>query len=436
MDRSGNLFVVDAYDEKSAQSISYASSSVRRIAPDGTVTTFAGVDGTMPRTEGPIGSRDGTGTDARFNYPDGITIDASGNLFVSDSGNRTIRRITPAGVVTTIAGTAGITGRADGNGAAARFLMPLGITADSGGNLLVADAFNHTIRKVAANGDVITVAGKPEIFGSRDETGTAALFRAPSGIAGDGRGNMYIADRFNHTIRRISRTGEVTTIAGTAGQAGVANGTGSEARFDSPSDVAVDSSGNLYVADTRNALIRRIMPAGAVSTMAQYQADAIAADANGNVYAASFSSPAIRKITPSGTVTDISALISPETHVSIDDIVLDAAGNLFVAAARGIRRITPEGNVSLVGPLMPPFSSSIIAPRPSITIDQEGNLYTNAPGGTLFRTTQAGATTRVFDLEPLGFAKGFLGDRKHFEMVGPKTIAITVPNGVYLLRLP
>lgn len=437
VDRSGNLYVVDAFDQNSARDISYASSSIRKIAPNGVVTTLAGVDGTVPRTEGAIGSRDGSGTDARFNSPDGITIDADGNLFVSDMGNRTIRKVTPAGDVTTVAGSPGLSGSADGNGAAARFLAPMGITSGPDGNIYLADSFSNTIRQVAANGDVITVAGKPASYGYRDGNSTSALFWNPAGIAGDGLGNMFIADRNNHSIRRVSAAGEVTTIAGMAGQPGAVNGTGADARFLSPSDVAVDSTGNLYVADTGNSLIRKITPTGAVTTvLTQYRATAIAVDADGNVYAGDFSSPIVRKITPSGAVTELSLLIPSETYVPIGDIVADADGNLFATTFSGIRKVTRAGAVSLVGPQAPPSASPIIAPLPSITMDEEGNLYTNLPDGTLRKTTQTGQTTEVFDLEPLGFVKGFAGERKYFEMVAPKTIAITIPNGIYLLRLP
>jgi sugar lactone lactonase YvrE len=435
VDKSGNLYVVDAYDQNSRRDVSYASSSIRKITPDGVVTTLAGVHGTRPRTQGPIGSSDGTGTDARFNYPDGITIDAAGNLFVSDTGNRTIRKITPAGAVTTIAGTAGLSGSADGNGTAARFLTPQGITIDPEGNLYVADSINHTIRKVASNGDVVTVAGKPTNYGSRDGVGASALFWDPAGIAADRQGNMYIADRTNHTIRKISRTGEVSTIAGMAGQPGSANGAASAAQFSRPNDVAVDAAGNLYVADG-NDLIRKITPAGVVSTLTEYRAGAITVDADGNVYAARFDSPNVRKVTPSGATTDISMLIAPESAISIMDITLDPAGNLFAATSRGIRKITPTGILSPVGPQTPSPPCPIIHPLASISIDEDGNLYTNVCGGGLRKTTQAGEVSQVFDLEPLGFAQGFLGERKHFEMVGPKTMAITVPNGVYLLRLP
>jgi sugar lactone lactonase YvrE len=437
VDRSGNVYVVDAYDQNSARDISYASSSIRRITPNGVVSTLAGVHGTLPRTAGATGSSDGNGTEARFNSPDGIAIDAAGNLFVSDTGNRTIRRVTPEGAVTTIAGSPGLTGSADGNGAAARFLSPLGITAAPDGSVYLADSFSNTIRQVTANGDVITVAGKPASYGHRDGSRSSALFWNPAGIAGDGSGNLFIADRSNHAIRRISAAGEVTTIAGMAGQPGAVNGNGADARFHSPSDIAVDSAGNLYVADTGNSLIRRITPAGAVSTLqTQYRAGAIAVDAQGNVYAGNFDSPIVRRITPSGTVTELSMLTASETHVSIGDIVPDAEGNLFATTINGIRKITPAGAVSLVGPQAPPSASPIIAPLPSITMDEEGNLYTNLPDGSLRMTTQTGQTAQVFDLEPLGFVKGFLGERKHFEMVGPKSIAITVPNGVYLLRLP
>ena len=197
-----------------------------------------------------------------------MAVDAAGNVYVADTGNDTIRKITPAGVVTTLAGTAGQAGSADGTGTAARFNEPDGVAVDAAGNVYVADTNNDTIRKITPAGVVTTLAGTAGQAGSADGTGAAAQFNAPEGVAVDGAGNVYVADTGNDTIRKITPAGVVTTLAGTAGQVGSADGTGSAARFNDPDGVAVDGAGNVYVADTINDTIREITPAGVVTTLA------------------------------------------------------------------------------------------------------------------------------------------------------------------------
>ena len=217
---------------------------------------------------GGSGSADGTGAAARFASPSGVAVDSAGTVYVADGGNSTIRKITAGGVVTTLAGTAGALGSIDGTGAAARFSSPTGIAVDSAGTVYVADTGNSRIRKITAAGVVTTLAGSPGGSGSTDGTGAAARFYFPMGIAVDSAGTVYVADTGNSTIREITPAGVVTTLAGTAGATGSADGTGAAASFSSPSGVAVDSAGNLYVADRANSTIREIAPAGVVTTLA------------------------------------------------------------------------------------------------------------------------------------------------------------------------
>jgi sugar lactone lactonase YvrE len=234
--------------------------TVRRITPAGVVTTFAGTAGTC-------GAVDATGTAAQFCRPAGITADGSGNLFVTDLDNQKIRRITLAGDVTTIAGAGAPCGAADGTGTAARFCNPFDITLDDAGNLYVTDLDNETMRRITPTGEVTTIAGAVGVCGEVDGTGTAAQFCAPHGIAAVD-GDLYVADEVGHVIRKITPAGEVTTFAGTAGTCGAADGIGTAAQFCFPVGMAADSGGNLYVADAGNFSIRRITPAGVVSTVA------------------------------------------------------------------------------------------------------------------------------------------------------------------------
>ncbi len=240
----------------------YGNHTIRKIVISTlAVTTIAGSAGTY-------GSADGTGTAATFNYPFGITTDGT-NLYVTDYGNHTIRKIVlSTGAVTTIAGSAGAYGSADGTGAAATFYYPAGITTD-GTNLYVADYGNNTIRKIVISTlAVTTIAGSAGTYGSADGTGAAATFFYPFGITTDGT-NLYVTDYGNSTIRKIVLpTGAVTTIAGSAGTNGSADGTGTAATFYYPAGIITDGT-NLYVADSYNSTIRKmVISTGAVATVA------------------------------------------------------------------------------------------------------------------------------------------------------------------------
>jgi hypothetical protein len=211
---------------------------------------------------------DGLASLARFNNPWGAAVDSAGNVCVADTGNNTIRNVTPWGLVTTLAGLAGSPGSTDGLGGLARFNQPSGLALDKAGTLYVADTWNHTIRKVTPAGVVTTLAGSAGAPGSADGTGSDARFNFPSGVAVDSANNVYVADDHNFTLRRVTPAGVVTTLAGLAGSSGSADGTGSVARFGQslslgsqfscgPGSVAVDSAGNLYLADSANCTIRK-----------------------------------------------------------------------------------------------------------------------------------------------------------------------------------
>jgi hypothetical protein len=221
---------------------------------------------------GGAGMADGTGAAARFGFSYGVAVDGAGNLFVADTMNNTIRKVVVAtGAVTTLAGTAGMFGSTDGTGAAARFFDPSGVAVDGAGNLFVADRLNHTIRKVVvATGAVTTLAGTTGMSGSTDAIGTAARFNRPYGVALDSSGNLFVADSSNHTIRKVVvATGAVTTLAGTTGMSGSTDATGTAARFNRPYGLALDGTGNLFVADFSNHTIRKVVVAtGAVTTLA------------------------------------------------------------------------------------------------------------------------------------------------------------------------
>ncbi|MGA8148974.1 MAG: hypothetical protein WB870_15585 [Gallionellaceae bacterium] len=233
------------------------------MIPNPVTPTLALFAGNM----GGAGNNDGPEATAHFDAPYSVSTDTSGNVYVADSGNNTIRRITPTGMVSTLAGTPAIFGSADGTGAAASFYYPNGIATDSVGNVYVADSGNNTIRKITPTGVVSTLAGTPGVQGSADGTGTAASFNYPTGVATDNAGNVYVADSGNNTIRKISPAGIVSTVAGAPGVTGSGDGTGAAASFHYPIGVATGSAGHVYVADSGNNTIRKITPDGAVSTL-------------------------------------------------------------------------------------------------------------------------------------------------------------------------
>ncbi len=241
-DGSGNLYVAD-----------WSNNEIRKVViSTGVVTTLAGAGSGYP------GSTDGTGTAAKFKEPYGITYDGSGNLYVADMGNNEIRKIViSSAVVTTLAGST-TAGSANGTGTAARFNYPFGLTTDGKGNLYVADYANNEIRQIVISSGVVTTLAGSTTASSADGIGTAAGFSIPYDVVCDGNGNLYVADGGNQEIRKIViSSASVTTLAGST-TAGNGNGTGTAASFHQPSGITIDASGNLYVADEENNLIRMI----------------------------------------------------------------------------------------------------------------------------------------------------------------------------------
>jgi streptogramin lyase len=260
VDSQGNIYVADQENY-----------TIRKITPVGTnwgVTTIAGKANTANFNR----VQDGTNSSALFNFPTGVAVDGWGNLYVADQQNNAIRLITPAGtnwVVTTIGGQGPNNPNfADGTNTASLFSGPTGIAVDASSNVFVADQYNYAIRKITpiagtTNWVVTTIAGSPTNYGSGDGTNAGAQFNGPTGVAVDAGGTLYVADQPNNTIRKVTHSGTnwiVTTLAGHL-RPGSTDGTNT-GLFDGPSSVAVDASGNLYVADDFNSAIRRIAPLG------------------------------------------------------------------------------------------------------------------------------------------------------------------------------
>jgi ELWxxDGT repeat protein len=308
------------------------------------------------------------GTNARFNYANGIAVDAANNVYVADSSNYVIRKITSSGFVSTFSGS-GIQGLLDGTRTLARFSNINGIAVDANENIYVTES--HSIRKINASGFVTTLAGGLS-WGKLDGTGTNAQFYLPYGVAVDINGTVYVADTSNHLIRKITSSGNVTTVAGS--RRGFADGAGTEAKFDVPTGVTVDISGNLYIADSNSPRIRKISSSGAVTTIAgngRFEfADGIGTnamfkypygitiDATGNIYVTDQSIFRIRKITLAGVVTTLagSGLAGFQDGAGqnakfkyFSGISADISGNIYVGDVERVRKLslTP----TLPGPL-------------------------------------------------------------------------------------
>ncbi len=286
IDANGNFIVADAFNNR-----------IRKVTPSGNVSTLAG--------SGSAAFAEGTGVAASFNSPSHVCIGTDGTIYVADSYNHRIRKVTPLGVVTTLAGS-GSNAFADGMGAAASFDRPRGVAVDSSNNVFVADLNNNRIRKITSAGLVSTLAGN-ETGGWVDGTGSGASFYQPIGICINTDGNIYVADYYNNRIRKVTTTGVVTTVAGGAGNGtnglGLINGIGQNAAFNAPHGLTADPSGNLIVADTDNHCIRKVtIPGGVVTTLA---GSGIAAYTNGNETVASFNYPV--------------------------DVTMDSSGNIYVA---------------------------------------------------------------------------------------------------------
>lgn len=240
IDADDNLYVADV-----------TAGTIRRITPAAEVTTFAG-HFTSPAT-----STDGVGTAASFNEPRGIAVDAAGIIYISEGNGHVVRKISLDRMVSTLAGLAGASGTADGNGSLARFTRPAGLAVDAAGTVYVADEGNHAIRKITPAGEVSTVAGVKGTAGATDAKGVLAKFSGPMGIAVDESGVLFVTDTGNNTVRSISASGQVTTLGGLAGAAGSADGSGAVARFRSPRGITLDAAGVLCFADTENHTLRK-----------------------------------------------------------------------------------------------------------------------------------------------------------------------------------
>ncbi|OIQ95453.1 serine/threonine-protein kinase PknD [mine drainage metagenome] len=437
-DSTGNLYVADAYNN-----------TIRKITPAAVVTTLAG-------SAGICGSADGSGSAASFclslSYSaySGVATDSAGNVYVGDTSNNTIRKITSAGVVTTLAGSPGgiIGGYADGAGSAARFSSPSGVATDSSGNVYVGDTGNRIIRKITPAGVVTTFAGTAGVVGSTDGTGAAASFNWPLGVATDSAANVYVADMFNYTIRKISPAAVVSTLAGTAGSLSTVNGTGSAARFDMPVGISADTTGNVYVTELSDT--RKVTSAAVVSTFASVTGYGAGTDSAGNVYIADTANGVIRKITPAGIVTTLAGSApvigsangsgSTGTFDRPSGLASDAAGNVYVADTFNcvIRKITSAAVVSTFagtagscGAVDGTGAAASFSSPWGVATDSAGNVYVaDTQNRTIRKITPAAVVTTLAGTVGVSGSTNGTGTAASFNL--PQGVATDSAGNVYV----
>jgi sugar lactone lactonase YvrE len=296
---------------------------------------------TFANLNGDSGSADGSRINAKFYFPRGITIDEFDTLYITDTYNHTIRKILSSGEVSTIAGSATFFGLTNGNGSEARFCYPHGITIDSSKNLYVCDTFNHIIRKITPSGEVTNFTG--------------SVFNYPYGITIDSFNNLYVSDTFNHVIRKITPSGEITIFAGSLGNIGSTNGNGTNSKFHYPYGITIDSSNNLYVCDTGNQFVKKITPSKDVTKYAEIESQEIICDTNNNLFVSNTFNQTIHKINTEGKsslIAGVSDTINFSDGLGVNvkfnypyGITINSLNEIFVCDSQNnsIRKLTYTG---------------------------------------------------------------------------------------------
>jgi len=416
--------------------------SVRKLTADGRVSTLAGGNPLQ------FGKRDGQGSEALFQYLGGIAWGPDGNLYVADPFNEQVRRVSPTGLVTTLAGTQN-RGFTDGLGDAAKFAGPQAVSAGPSGTLYIADTGNNAIRRSTVAGEVTTLAGGGTA-GLVDGSGLTARFNAPHGLAVDATGAVYVADTLNHCVRRIAPDGVVSTIAG-SGVAGFADGIGPAAQFSQPMGLVLDAAGFLWVADAGNRRIRKISPAGEVTTMAGTGENGsaggastsatfgfpvgLALDGLGNLVVADAANHIIRLIATSGQTTTLAgagsagandgpASVGTARVWSPTSLSFEADGSILVGNAGDgtLSRISESGQlVGRVG------AGNLGTPRGILPSANGKVLVVDATGHAVKQVDANGSVTIVAGQGTAGFGDGAAGTA---QFDGPQAIAALADGGL------
>ncbi len=457
VDAAGDLYIADTLNN-----------CIRKVTVSGTISTVAG-DGTA----GFSGDR-GPAAEAQLNLPGGVAADSARNLYIADTNNHRIRKITAAGIIDTVAGNGTLGFNGDGGPAtAAQLNLPWGVAADSAGNLYIADTNNLRIRKVTVAGIISTVAGNGSAgFYEYSGTATEVPLGFPYGVAVDAAGNFYATDTKNHCVRKVTTDGIISIVAGdgTEGFSGD-GGPATAARLDSPYGVAADSAGNIYIADTNNDRIRELTSAGMITTVAgvggvSFSGDSgpatlaqlggpygVAADSAGNLYIADTSNSRIRKVTPAGTISTVagdgtegfSGDGGPATAAQLhtpSGVAADSAGSIYIADTGNvrIRKVTPAGVISTVagngafgfsGDGGPAIAAQLAHPY-GVAADSSGNIYiADHSNNRIRKVTAAGVISTVAGKGTTGFS-GDGGPATAAQLARPYGVAVDSTGNLYI----
>ncbi len=455
VDGAGNLYIADS-----------STNRIRKVDAAGVISTVAG-DGTRG-----FGGDGGPATAAQLNSPSGVALDGAGNLYIADLGNRRIRKVDAAGVITTVAGdgTQGFGG--DGGPAtAAQLSFPIDVALDGADNLYIVDGSNQRIRKVDAAGVISTVAGDgTRGFGGDGGPATAAQLDTPRGVAPDGAGNLYIADGGNNRIRKVDSAGAISTVAG-GGPIGD-GGAAVAAQLDWPTGVAPDGAGNLYIADRSNQRIRKVDAAGVITTVAGdgtrgssgdggpavaaqlFAPRGVAPDGAGNLYIADWGNSRIRKVDPAGVITTVAGDGTPgyggdggaATEAQLNypiGVALDGAGNLYIADRNNhrIRKVDAAGAISTVagdgtngygGDGGPAVGAQLSNPQ-GVAVDGAGNLYiTDWSNRRIRKVDAAGVISTVAGGGPYARDRGDGGPAVAAYLNSPRGVAPDGAGNLYI----
>ncbi len=457
VDGSGNILIADALNDR-----------IRRIGPDGTINTIAGINGSGFQGD------NGPAIYARLNRPYGVASDSAGNIYIADTLNQRVRKLSASGTITTIAGT-GATGFSGDNGPAisAQLNMPESVAVDAAGNVYVADTANHRVRKISSQGIITTIAGSDTAAGDGGPAANALLFE-PSGVAFDASGALYIADTFNNRVRKIASDGIITTFAGT-GSPGYSgdNRSATQAQLNQPNGLSFDNAGNLYIADTANNVVRRVNASGTITTVAGagtlgntgdggpatsatlFNPTDVVVDRNGNLYIADSGNNRIRIVNAAGTISNyagdatglpgFSGDNGPARSAQFDTplaLAIDDNGTLYVSDYfnNRIRKIVPgtiivttyagTGTGGYGGDGGPAVQAQLHLPA-GISLDRQGNLYVadllnervRVIGANGFIKTIAGSGVQGDD--------GAYGPAKEALLSSPRDVAVDVQGSVY-----